>query len=200
MIVLLGVLICCLLCGHVNYAKAASAKKKAIKAYNEMLSSWKKIAKHIPDLPLYDDRSVLRDCDYNIVYLDNDNVPELIFRTIDELHIFKYKQGKIVELDYVAFSQPGRGSLNFGYYKKKGVFWIKCYFEGECSIIYSKLKNGQVTFIGMKEVHGSKILSYSINGKKVSKSTFNKTIAKKAGKAKPVTIKKFKKLPTTKKK
>ena len=200
MIIILSALICCLLFGHVNYARAASSKKEAIKAYNEMVSSWKKIAKYFPDLYLYDSRSALYNCDYSIAYLDNDNIPELIFRTIDELYIFKYKKGKIVKLDYYEFSQLDQGSLDFGYYKKKGVFWVKSYFEGDVSIFYNKLKKGRVTFIGAKRIQGSKVLSYSINGKKVSKSNFDKTIAKKVGKTKPIIINNFKKLPAVKKK
>ena len=177
--------------------QAASKKKKALKAYKKMLSQ--STIEVIP--PHYDEgeeyilyrNTKASKVKFAVIYLDNDNVPELLVTAKDTSYgtgrwartiwsIFTYKNGKIVRIDnnWLYFSSL----LDFkGYYKKTGVYktrsdsdalsWDDCYnkYTGSetkimCSHVYEYAESKEHTY-------------YVNKGNKISKSTKSNFTAQK---------------------
>ena len=120
--------------------QAASAKKKAMKAYSKMLSK-KKIKR--------DSATVYKgkNCYFAIAYIDNNNVPELIiYNTKDSSHaqgwgaLYTYRKGKVKLVCPLTLDNRNR----MGYYKKTGWFMDNGTWQGYGGDSIQKLKNGKV--------------------------------------------------------
>ncbi|MCD8018265.1 MAG: hypothetical protein LUF92_01380 [Clostridiales bacterium] len=96
-------------------------KKKALKAYKKFLSQdtikWNKTSTKVK----------LSKCEFLLVYLDNNSVPELIvssgsnnLASAGGEVLYTYKNGKVKYVDYAKYG--------FYYYKKKGVYYK--YYDG----------------------------------------------------------------------
>ncbi|MCD8019572.1 MAG: hypothetical protein LUF92_08335 [Clostridiales bacterium] len=101
--------------------QAASAKKKALKAYKTFLSKQGSSTS-------YDDIT------FSIIYLNNDSVPELVFCKDTVETIYTYKNG--------AMKVIGNGSTDsvLGYYKKTGI--VK--HQGSFYERYERMKSGKL--------------------------------------------------------
>lgn len=176
-------------------AEAAPSKKKAVKAYKEFLAKDK-----IPwdanwEIPA-------KECKFTIIYIDKDNIPELVLSNTSVPHaggycrIFTYKNGKITRIG-IADMDDGK----FCYYKKKGVF-ISCYVSGGVFYNYRKITNGKIVHKLQKgkTTFDNKTRCYNSNRKEISKSTFNKHLKKLVGSKKKAVAKFYPNTPTNRKK
>ena len=144
-------------------AQAASAKKKALKAYKKFLSN-NKIAVIPNGTPLaYDDEFVVRyhptpsgQVKFALAYLDNNKIPELI--VLENSHkydsgsqgigIFTWKNRKVKRVGYI----KGSGGISYsyfnprsvGYYLKRNVLMLSSDVSEAQSTSYYEVKGGNL--------------------------------------------------------
>lgn len=156
--------------------EAASAKKKAVKAYKEFLSketiawdaNWKVPAK---------------ECRFALVYIDKDNVPELVLYNNSVAHvggygrIFAYRNGRVKRVGSVHMDN-GR----FYYYKKKGII-ISRYVNGGVFDSYRKISKVKIIHKLQKGkgLLDNKTRYYNADNREISKSDFNAKLKKLVG-------------------
>lgn len=165
-------------------ADAASTKKKAVKAYKEFLSKEKIAWDANWKVPA-------EECRFALVYIDKDNIPELVLYNTSVPHmggygrIFTYKSGKVKRVGIVDID-----GNKFYYYKKKGVF-ISCYGNGGVFNNYRKITKGKIVHQLQKgkALSDNKTRYYNANGKEISKSAFNKKLKKLVGSKKKTSAK-----------
>lgn len=176
-------------------AEAAPAKTKALKAYEKFLSK-----KEIAWDANY--KVPAADCEFAIVYLDNDNVPELVLHNTSVPHmagfgrIFTYKNGKVKRAGSVDMDNNA-----FCYYKKTSVF-ISCYVNGGVFDNYRTLTKGKLVHKLQKGITlpENKTRYYNANRKEISKSTFSKELKKLVGSKKKTRVKFYKNTSSGRKK
>lgn len=175
---------------------AASTKQKALKAYNKLLSQSKINWRNGAEVKT-------SDCSFAIVYIDNNNVPELV------LHIpfgilsmadgcgilYTYKNGKAIKLQNMDLFTD-----DFAYYKKTGIFQDQHTGRGWTETTTSKLSSAKISKMLLEEDGNAATgtnasnawYKYSANGKmtKITKNSYNKSL-KSLTKGKKVTKAKF---------
>ena len=180
-----------------------SDKAKAISAYKKMLSN-----STIAMMPLgtscaywgdgetvYRKASSTSGMSFALAYIDNDDVPELIIKTRDNLidtwdnkskipyylqSVYTWKNGKVSLIAYRA-DEGEETPLFRGYYKKKGIFKMRDYYLGgydskaqlkmytDC---YYKL-SGNRALLQLTSSHcGNSAMYYAGEDNEISKSTF----------------------------
>lgn len=160
------------------HTEAAAQKTKALKAYNKLLAS--------DSIKRTDDGMTQNpaDCSFALVYIDNNNVPELVIDCGGSLlryAVYTYKNGKA---QYVT----NAGGI-FGYYKKKGIFTGGVGVSYIC-INYVKLSSGKsVKKFSFIEYNGSATYqSYQSNKTvTITKAKFNRQLKKLVGSTKETT-------------
>lgn len=169
--------------------QAASQKSKAIKAYDRFLSG-----RYID----WESKKVeTKDCSFALVYVDKDNVPELlvwgggrnVYHAVGYGRLYGYKNGKVKML--------GKLRDGFQYYKKKGVYVAIGHLRGEIKS-YQKISGSSSKQVVGKFTNTK--TSYYANGKSISKSTFNKKLKKLVGNKKPSYAKSYKNTAANRKK
>lgn len=164
------------------HAEAASKKTKALKAYNKLLAS---------DSIRWNDDGMTSnpaDCSFALVYIDNNNVPELVIDCggpLLQYAVYTYKKGKA---QYV--TNTGRG---FGYYKKKGVFTGNATGMGYFCEMYYKLSSGKsVRKFAFELIDGSETRYHKYQSEQksitISKAKFNRQLKKLVGSTKVKTV------------
>ena len=129
----------------VSSASKKDRKQDAIKAYIDFLSQ--------PTIKFHDleERIKTSDCRFALVYVDNDNIPELVIDASDAEHImhasgyynlFTWKKGKIKYVDNT--------SDGFQYVKKSGVYVGSYYGSGTFTDWYCTLKGDKSDEIARK--------------------------------------------------
>ncbi len=103
-------------------ASAASKRTKAVKAYKKYLKS----------------HSYLQY--FSLVYLDNNNVPELITKSGNIAYIATYKGGKVKDCGAMIYTDYTGGK--FKYYKKTGVYRSAYVNSGVLASGYAKVSKG----------------------------------------------------------
>ncbi len=161
---------------HVQ-SEAASAKKKALKAYKEFLAVGRSA----------DGRTIEEFC---TALITNDNVPELICEDLYTTYIYTYKGGNMKLLfedsSYYVYS----------YYKKKNALRTQYAHRGYQTTRYLKYSKGeyQEKLLMEKWTSGgtryNKCVKYDT--KKISKSSFNKQLKSYVGSAKATKFKLYK--------
>lgn len=183
--------------GSIN-VYAASTKGKALKAYKAFLEKYQ--PKYTTRYSSFDHKNhkVLSNSSeavlsFSIIYLDNDNIPEMIVNKSssgkDEL--FTYNNNKVVLMNNNAL-----GLRNYvkGYYKKKGIIefeyesngWpehsiTETYCSKNGNSLITKLKvQKNVNVSNNKETGSNKYFSCNKSGgeKKISKSNYKKKLKK----------------------
>lgn len=160
------------------HTEAASKKAKALKVYSKLLAS--------DSIKRSDDGMTQNpaDCSFALVYIDNNNVPELVIDCGGSLlryAVYTYKNGKA---QYVT----NAGGI-FGYYKKKGIFTGGVGSSYIC-VNYVKLSSGKsVKKFSYVEYNGSATyLSYQSNKEvTITKARFNRQLKKLVGSTKETT-------------
>ena len=153
-------------CFSVN-VHAASAKKKALKAYKKMLSK-KKLRINVEGANTVRTSKL----SFAVAYIDNNSVPELILKRTDDDEIgfnchdlfYIYRKGKTKRLT----ASYGNVSMTGYYYKKTGFFEV--YEDGDD--FYLKLENGKLNY---KEPNQVEWETSGVNKRKLS---FHKNTAK----------------------
>lgn len=147
---------------------SSSAKKKALKAYQEFLKSgYINIEEN--DIPV-----PKRLCKFALIYLDNDSIPELVIN-YDGMEfdnpwingvLYSYIGGRIKKLDVMGMMD------HLSYYKKKGVLADYSYSDlGGVGISYSRLNNGKY----QNSLSASKIKKYVGNTKQTRVKFYKNT-------------------------
>ncbi len=155
-------------------ADAASKRAKAVKAYKKYLKNKTEYSQ------------------FSLIYLDNNNVPELLAKSGDMVSILTYYKGKVKDTYYVSnlmYTANGK----FDYYKKTGVIRRGGVSEGYSTVGYPKLSKGKMksTVYAFYDMRTGKAKAYyKANNKKISKSKF-KSLIKKNTKGKKVSHAKF---------
>ena len=152
----------------VTVKKATSSKSKALKAYYNFLKSYKFTSD-------YSARG------FNLAYINNDSIPELVVFDGD-YHaaggkVYAYVNGKV---KYVGeFGEWG----GFEYQEKKGVIRSSYFGWGSCETTYYKWSGSKLSTImssseiGKFSSNGDFEYKYYINGKKVTLSKYKSSIA-----------------------
>lgn len=163
--------------------QAASAKKKALKAYSKMLSK-KKIKRD--SATIYKGKN----CYFAIAYIDNNKVPELIiYNTKDVSHmqgwgaLYTFRNGKVKYVSQLTLDNVKR----LGYYEKTGWFMDNGTWQGYGGDDIMKLNKGKISnkLIYSRETYDDgytvTIEGYSItnNGTytQVDATTFNRSLS-----------------------
>ena len=180
--------------------QAASKKQETLKAYAETLSKsmipWRGAFYPVKG------KTSLEDSEFGLVYIDKDDIPELLVQARKTCHaegylaLYTYKNGKVVEIDNM--------QDDFEYYPKKnmvqsihsGTGGYERYYEiisgtKTKHYLYSvseKESGWDVNYDGkIKGTHyGKAASSKSWNYKKITKSKFSKLLKKRVGKSKSV--------------
>lgn len=176
---------CCILFAVLTFAlfagntrvQAASTKTKALKAYSKLLSQ--KNLKWSNKLNVKSSK-----CKFALIYVDNNSVPELFVDASGAgtnhvsgfYKLYTYRDGKVKDVCTMRDA--------FGYYKKKGVFVTATLLHGEY-ITYHKLSSGKSSVKLRSETYYSTSY-YNGSGKKISKSSFNKTLKSLVGSTKKI--------------
>lgn len=131
---------------------AASAKSKAKKEYKTFIAH--------------------KNCDYKIVDVDGNGIPELLmkYRGLNLVYGYNKKQGKMVQL---ISSDSGRyqdSTASIFYSKKYHKVGISCGYFGGQEIKFYKISGKKAK---LKSTYESYRGSYTINGSSVSEDTFN---------------------------
>ena len=148
--------------------QATNNKKAALKAYYNFLKSYE----------FYTDSSTRR---FNLVYINNDSIPELLVFDGDYhssfVKVYAYVNGKV---KYVgAFGEFGV----FEYKEKKGVICNSWMRQGISDITYLKWNGSKlskiISFSSIEKYdsNGNLVCQYSINNKKVTRSKFKSSMA-----------------------
>lgn len=177
------------------HPQAASAKKKALKAYKAFLS--KKTVTVIPNKTVLaeDDGFTIRykptpagKVRFAIAYLDNNSIPELLVLESSHkydsgsqgLGIFTWKNKKVVRVGYlvggagVAYSYFSPKSI--GYYNRRALMIQSDVSEGVYSTYY-KLKNGKLKMeIYKADYYGEVSYGRGASYKELSRKQFNRLI------------------------
>lgn len=156
-------------------SSAASKKKEALKAYEQLLS--KKNLKWNSSMKL--PTSKLK---FSVIYVDGNSVPELFVDASAAgtnhvsgcYRLYTYQNGKVTEV--------GTYRDSFGYYKKKGVFVTATYLHGEY-VTYHKLSKAKDTIKLRSETYFDTVY-YEGSDHKITKSAFQKKLKNLVGKKK----------------
>ena len=154
---------------------AASAKKKAMKAYRALLG--KKVITYRGNEYSTKERTF-----FAPVYVDNDNVPELVIFTDEgELALlYSYRNGKVSR---VSVQEGGMGTPRFVYYEKTGIFRYSLWPDGALGFKFYRLSAGKSKLVMKQNTQLSSTMylydtvtpldEYYINGKRVNSDTYN---------------------------
>ncbi len=157
--------------------EAVSKRTKAIRAY-------KKYLKNNED----------NYYEFGLVYLDNNDIPELLTKEGSVVSICTYYRGKVKETYYAV--NLNKGDSKFTYYKKSGIYKVLGYHYETWYESYNKLSKGKVKTkvfaTGTFDSTSAKYYKGEINGKKtqISKSKF-KFLVKKYKKGKKASYAKY---------
>lgn len=179
-------------------AQAASQKTKALKAYKKLLSQGK---------TPWEESTPMSGSQFAIVYLDNNNVPELIIKNENVPRyarpgrLYTYAKGKVVEVGILYLDKLDKvmDKSPFSYYKKTGIYGYGCYEMGYCTKNYYKMSGTKSSHTGLTNTYYTSDyynssyrnkVEYKVNNKTASKSAFTKKL-KKLTKSKKVTTPKF---------
>ena len=128
---------------------------------------------------------------YKIVDIDKNGVPELLIndrsKTANEIYTYNTKTRRIVRLGSIMYGKGYRMPI---YYSRTSHTAMICNANtgGQTYYLY-KINGTRATRLVNGEVYNGKFQSgYSINGRKVSRTTFRKTIRKYMKNAVTVTI------------
>ena len=143
-------------------------KKAALKAYYNFLKSYK----------FTSDRSYRG---FNLAYINNDSIPELLVFDGDyhaaRVQVYTYANGKV---KYVGkFGEYG----GFQYKEKKGVICTSWMGHGICDTTYLKWNGSKlskiISFSSVEKFdsNGNLVCQYSINDKKVTRSKYESSMA-----------------------
>lgn len=162
--------------------EAASAKSKALAAYKKKLSAskvtvlpaGKKVVVHCYDTVTYK-YSHRANIKFDIAYIDNDNIPELILQDARYCYgVWTYKNGKVICVHWGdSLTDP------YGYYRKKGIYEDIHYTEGSPFYkLFYQFKNGKMARKMTKTVleEGKSDAEYYVLSKRVSKASFKKKL------------------------
>ena len=152
----------------VTVKKSANSKKAALKAYYNFLKSYK----------FYTDSSRRG---FNLIYLNNDSIPELVVFDGDYhaigAKVYTYANCKV---KYIGdFGEFG----GFEYKEKKGVICSSWMNHGISDITYYKWNGSKLsTIISFSSIekydsNGNLVCQYSINNKKVTRSKYKSSMA-----------------------
>ncbi len=132
------------------YASAAtSTSKKAKNAYKKLLTQkrievlkkgswyWSSEGKEVKNIYL----PVAKNVTFHLIYLDNNNVPELVVRDTqhDAFALYRFKNNKAVKLVQGSSKSKG-GSIPYYYYKKTGLLYVQ---DSKVSKVYVYYYNGK---------------------------------------------------------
>lgn len=169
-------------------AQATSKKAKALAAYNTFLAQTTgKYGKE------YDK--------FAIAYINNDSVPELVFRDPVYTYFYTYKSGKVTLLHKDL-------SMNvFKYYKKKGMLVRLYVHRGLQTTTYMRLSKGTFKeYLGTQKYNGETNYFKYVREKSyyteklTTKSKFNKLLKKYVGSKKATAFKFYKNTAANRKK
>lgn len=117
------------------------------------------------------------------VDIDNDNIPELVVIDVSNYGVYKYSDGKVKKVKTMGVAD----NLGELYYSNKkhtfclishGSDWTYYYFYKLKGLNGTKIATYK-TFTDFKKcTTAKKVIKYTINGKKVAKTTFNKKFKK----------------------
>lgn len=163
--------------------EAASAKKKAMKAYKKMLA--KSVLKtKVEGTPKIKTKKL----EFGIAYIDNNSVPELVVRRIDregfymgcDILVYTYYKGKVRQL---TFAFGSRGIQDEGdnpayqkprYYKKTGILFASEQYGEQ---YFWKLSKGKIKSCSLWYLHNEFSddgeNEYYDDGEKISEETYN---------------------------
>lgn len=177
-------------------AQAASAKKSALKAYNKFLQK----KSYVIEKENYN----LADSVFSVAYIDNNSVPELLVRmdrkdgnnTLSRLALYTYRNGKVKILHTQSMGLLGSYGNDYGYYKKKAVFFMDFAHGYYGSRSYYKISNGKAALklykgTEMRTSGKSKITYENAAGKKIKKVQFNQSLKKMVGAKKATWMKMY---------
>lgn len=164
-----------------NDVYASDSKKKAIRAYQNLLNSstiqWGK-----------DYTVSTKNCSFAMAYIDKNIIPELIVYSKNVLHmqghghgkLYTYKNGKLKPIGTVQMDNH-----KFIYYKKKGIYLDSFILSGE-DTSWELLKGGKtkLLFGQRKYVMNSDAIYYDSNRKEITKKQFSSLRNKYIGKGK----------------
>lgn len=184
------ILLCILCMIPASGAQAASAKTKALKAYNKMLSlkniNWTQGEGGYYGVPA-------KNCKFAIAYIDGDSIPELIVYSKDAPYVsgagrvYTYKKGQVKVLQKVWFED------GFYYYKKKGVFVSTQMNMGWNLWNYYKISGTKANFkLARREQPYWGTIEYLAESDLVTKSQFNQKLKKLVGNTKRTKVKLYK--------
>lgn len=183
-------MICCLLiCSNIQVNAASKTKVKAVKAYSELLKKSK-----IGDSSY---RAASKSCEFALVYLDNNSIPELIVRDTSTgvCWVYAYRGGK-VKLSEAVFLR------NFYYYKKAGIYLVSGYGFNWGGEFYYKFSKGKSTLQYEKNDEFFDGVSY-MKGKnrvQITKTEYNRGVKKLIGSRKKIAAKFYKNTKTNRSK
>lgn len=161
------------------HAQAATAKTKALNAYNKLLSQ--KTLKWSDKVTVSTSK-----CKFAVIYVDNNSVPELFVdgssaslnHATGFYKLYTYYNGKVKD---VCTIRDG-----FSYYKKKGVFVTAAVLHGEY-LSYYKLASGKASLKLRSDTYYTTTY-YDGAGKKISKTTFDNRLKSLKGSLKPTSM------------
>lgn len=141
---------------------------------NEALKAYRRfICNEIADTePSYLYASNYSDYYYSLIYVDDDEIPELLIESMDGSMAFNYNNG---EVDcFCRSSHP-----SFGYREKSGYYWYAGFYYDEN---YYKFEDGSRTFVagsevaGFAENHDYCEYNYFINDEEVTQEEFDRFV------------------------
>ena len=152
----------------VTVKRPTTSKKVALKAYYNFLKSYK----------FTTDPSTRA---FNLAYINNDSIPELIVFDGDYHFsggkVYTYINGKVKYVD--SFGEWG----GFQYKEKRGIICSSWMGQGVCVTTYYKWNGSKVSkiisFSSVEKLdsNGNLVYKYSINDKKVTRSKYKSSIA-----------------------
>lgn len=183
-------------------ASAASKKKKAVNAYKKFLS------KSTITIQNPKTKVKTKKLKFAVVYLDNDNIPELIIDRTSTLAKMPWGAPAFSPNCYLIYKYTGKvkqiahANSNFA---------INTYFKGKSIFVQSGFiddGNGKKTFNTYNHITGSKLTQiasqvgdkYLVNNKEATKADYEKEIKKYTGGASPTSIKYYKNTASNRKK
>lgn len=163
--------------------QAMSSRKRALKAYEQMLSA--KTMTGYSGWGTIDTENV----SFVVIDVDGDKVPELLvagdgYYAAGVGALYTWKAGKVVTVG--VFPEA------FGYYKKKGIF-VESHMVrtagGVESISYHRLKKGKSSLFLTAYKKGNSMKYYNSRGRQISRTKFKKQLKKTVGSSKCRSVK-----------